>query len=289
MEHKRSFLILIGGAEDKTGNKEVLKKVMEISGAKTITIVPSASSYPDEVFRGYEHAFRDLGASNIFNLDIRYADEAGREEFAAMIDKSELIFFGGGDQVKLVEIFSGTPLLEKIKERFYNGTLCLAGTSAGAAAASNPMLYDGDYKGFHKGSVNSSNGFGFLEDITVDTHFLNRERISRLVQYLSAGNSSKGIGLDEDTAIVISPDLQFEVIGSGMVTLINTDRVTFSNYKEVEQTQMYSVNNLRMSFFAAGTVFSLKRWVVLKNAEIKKKDSGESSVNYFPSSFVYNN
>lgn len=260
--------MLIGGAEDKSGDKTVLKEVLNLCEGKNVVVVPAASNYPDDVYRNYEYAFRDLGVASINKIDVRYKEDADRPENLEKLMAANLIFFGGGDQVKLVEIFNGTNLLTQIIDRFNNAGLTIAGTSAGAAAASNPMLYDGDYKGFRKGSINSGQGFGLIEGITIDTHFLNRERIPRLTQYLLSGYSSRGIGLDEDTGIVVYPDNKFRVIGSGTVTLINTDRVTYSNYDHLEKDKLYSVNNLRMGFLASGAMFNLKKWSVMSNVEV---------------------
>lgn len=277
-ENKRSFLIIIGGAEDKTGDKVILKKALDISGAKTVSVITTASSYPDEVFRNYDQAFRNLGVVDIFHFDIRSRHEAARTEYFEKLEKTELLFFGGGDQVKLVEELEGTPILEQILKRFFSGTLCIAGTSAGAAAASNPMIYDGDYRGFYKGSVNSGNGFGLLSGITVDTHFLNRERLPRLIQYLSTGRSTKGIGLDEDTSLFISPEMIAEVVGSGMVTLIRNDSVSFSNFEEIGNDQKFSINDLRFGFLSAGTLFNLQNWEVIQNIETSGSHALDSSL-----------
>lgn len=285
-EGKRSYLILIGGAEDKTGNKEILKKAIDVSGARTVSVITTASSYPDEVFRNYDHAFRQLGTTEVYHFDIRSKHEADRPEYFEKLEKTELMFLGGGDQVKLVEELEGTALLDKILQRFYSGTLCIAGTSAGAAAASNPMIYDGDYRGFLKGSVNTGNGFGLLPDITIDTHFLNRERLPRLTQYLTAGRSTKGIGLDEDTSLFISPDLTAEIVGSGMVTLLRNDNVTFSNFNEIESDKKFSVNNLRFGFLSAGMLLNLKSWEVVENRESSYTNTVEADI--FKSNYLLN-
>jgi cyanophycinase len=105
--------------------------------------------------------------------------------------------------------------------------------------------------------------------VIIDTHFLARERIPRLVQFLISDEYTKGIGIDEDTGIVLYPDLRFEVIGTGMVTIINTDKVTGSNYKEIKEKDIYSVNNVRIGFLAPGTTFSIKRWSILKTSTEK--------------------
>jgi cyanophycinase len=272
---QRSFLILIGGAEDKTGNKEILKQTIEIAQAKSVVVIPTASAYPRDVFINYQHAFRQLGVEVIECFDIRTSEEADSEKYLEIIQKTDLVFFSGGDQVKLVETLKDSKLLSIIKERFFAGNLPIAGTSAGAAAASDVMLYDGDYKGFTKGAVSHTPGFGFLNHITVDTHFLHRERIPRLVEILSNPEvpNTKGIGLDENTAVVIGPNLRMWTIGSGTVTVINTEFVTFSDYESIEKNAAFSINNLRIGFLSPGTMFSTKRWSVLKSEDSKKKYS----------------
>ncbi len=268
---KRSYLILIGGAEDKKRDKKILRLVVDKSQAKNVIVISSASSYPYEVARDYDYAFRDIGVEKVTAFDIRYPDEADKEEYFEQLAEAQLIFFSGGDQVKQVKALQGSQLIEKIRERFFAGTLTIAGTSAGAASAANPMIYDGDYRGFQKDTVNYSEGFGWLEGITIDTHFLNRQRIARLAQFLSSGKSKRGIGIDEDTAIVISPDMKFEVVGSGMVTLMSRDRTTNTNYQGLENNDYFSVNNLKIGFLAPGSSFSLQKWMMLKKRKILKK------------------
>lgn len=267
----RSYLMLIGGAEDKTGDKIVLKKIIQTARAKNIVIIPSASNYPRDIEKNYYYSFKDLGVKNIHTFDIRHRDEAGRNEYFTKLAAANLVFFSGGDQVKLVNTFENTELLDEIKRRFYNGTLSVAGTSAGAAAVSDPMIFDGDNEGFVKGSVKYQKGFGFLENITIDTHFVTRGRILRLSQFLSSGLSYRGIGLGEDTAIIINPSLRFEVVGSGLVTVLTRDKTTFTNYQNISDYELLSTNNLRLGLLAPGTTFSIKRWSVLRpKTEIDK-------------------
>lgn len=261
---KRSHLILIGGAEDRRKDKVILKSILKITKAKNIVIIPTASSYPRDVFDSYFYAFRKLGIERIEKMDIRYRDEVDKQSNFEMIDKADLLFISGGDQYRLAKIFNGTELLQKILDRFYTGTLPIAGTSAGAAIVSDPMIYDGDYKGFCKGTVASSPGFGLLKEITIDTHFTQRSRVARLSQFLLTGKSFKGIGIDEDTAIIIYPNLRFEVIGKGIVTILNSDKITYNNYNSIENYQKFSTNNLRLGYLASGTFFSIKKWSILK-------------------------
>jgi cyanophycinase len=261
---KCSYLMLVGGAEDRRREKIVLKKIVETSQAKNIVVIPTASLYPKEVASDYFSAFKDLGASTVEIFDIRYNDEVDREYNFQKLELAEMVFFTGGDQVKLVDTLKGSQLLQKIRDRFVNGKLHIAGSSAGATSASNPMIYNGDYKGFMKNTTKFHEGFGWLEGVTIDTHFINRERIPRLVQFLTSGKSKKAIGLDEDTGIIISPDLKFEVIGTGVVTVLLADRTFCTNYNEVADNEHYIVNNVKMGFLPAGTNFNIPKWSVIK-------------------------
>jgi len=262
---KTNYLILIGGGEDKRGEKKLLRSVLEKTKAKKILLIPSASSYPREVAENYYEAFGKLGVRDVESLDIRYADEADRTEYYEKVQQADLVYFTGGDQVRLVDILGKTRLFELIKNNYLSGKLHIAGTSAGAAAASTIMLYDGDYEGFNKGSINYSKGFDLLPDITIDTHFITRNRISRLSQFLMTGQTKRGIGLAEDTGIAIARNLQFQVIGTGMVTLLNSKYLSYSNYDKIRAEEYFSANNLRLGFLAPQTNFSIKRWVVLRS------------------------
>ncbi len=260
----QGILILIGGAEDRKDDKVVLTKILEKTNARNIVIIPTASDYAREVYENYRYAFRSLGIDQVEVFDIRYPDEVDREEYHDKLRKADLVYFSGGDQTKLIKTLQGSRLLEEIKESFFTRQLHIAGTSAGAAAAGEITIYDGDYNGFCKDAVKTMPAFGFLKSIAVDTHFLARERIPRLTHYLISGNCTKGIGIDEDTVAFIHPDYRMEVYGSGMVTVMNTDKITGSNFELIKKDEVYTVNNVRVGFLAPGTIFSLKRWMVLK-------------------------
>ena len=259
----RGLLILIGGAEDKRNGKSVLKHTLAATQARRIVFIPTASAYPSEVYGDYRTAFRDLGVETIDCLDIRKHSEADREEHLAGIETADLVFFGGGDQARLVAVLSNTRLFARIRERFSEEGLHIAGTSAGAAAVGGLTIYCGDNKGFQKGSIRFREGFGLIKDVTVDTHFQNRKRIPRLSQFLVSGKCTRGIGLDENTGIVVYPNDQFEVIGTGMVTVLNSSRVAGSNYDAIGDGETLKFNNLKIGFLHEGIRFSLKKWAIL--------------------------
>ncbi len=269
-------LVLIGGAEERNGKMPVLRRVMELNRARTVVVIPTASSYPVGLGDDYYYAFRDMGADNVYVFDIRSVAEAGKKEYLEKITHADVIFFTGGDQVKLVEIIKPTRLFAKIKKQWMAGAT-IAGTSAGAAAASNPLIYDGDEDGFTKGVVKFGEGFGFVKNITIDTHFTERNRIYRLSQFLLSGKSHRGIGIGENTAVIIAPDHTMEVIGSGMVTVINTKRATFSNYEYVDNYRPLTANGINTGFLHSGTFFNLQYWKVTDHVANARHDYAEMS------------
>jgi cyanophycinase len=254
-------LVLIGGAEDRRGDMTVLRRIVEIDAARSVVVIPSASSYGRDLADSYERAFSDLGVETVAVADVRYRDEADRDEFVAMVRAADVVFFTGGDQVKLVEVLDGSRVLQQIWSRFWRGAT-VAGTSAGAAAASDHMIYDGDGSGLNKGSVRTAPGFGFLEGITVDTHFIARGRIHRLAQYLSRGENKRGLGLSEDTAVLVAPGGRCEVLGASPVTVLEAAERATTNYDEVVEDELLTVDGLRLGFLAPGTQFDLRSWRV---------------------------
>lgn len=257
----RGYLVLIGGAEDRKGEKIVLRKLVNLNNAKNVAVIPTATGYPKACGEDYRYAFSNIGVETINVLDIRETHEADTPEYFKMIEEADIIFFTGGDQVKLVSVLNGTKLIDLITTRFYNGAT-IAGTSAGAAAASNPMIFDGDTQGLMKGTVNVGPGFGFIKNITIDTHFVARGRIGRMTQFLSSQNILKGIGIGENTAIIINSDDVFEVVGTGIVTVIDTAQVSFSNFKLINNNDRISINGIKAGFLQAGCVFSIPKWDV---------------------------
>ncbi|HPK04385.1 MAG TPA: cyanophycinase [Bacteroidales bacterium] len=277
---KQGLLILIGGAEDRRDDRLVLKSMLERTNAKNIIIIPTASYYSREVYESYVSAFSSLGVENIETFDIRYEDEADNEEYHQKLNNADLVYFTGGDQTKLIRTLYNSELLKKIRKGFQSGKLHIAGTSAGAAAAGHITIYDGDYQGFNKNAVTSTPAFGFIDDLIIDTHFLARERIPRMVQSLVAGTCKQGIGIDEDTAVIIYPDMNFEVCGSGMVSIFSAENIKESNYNQISDRDIYTVNGIQLGFLAPGTLFSLKHWSILKT--VAEKNQKLFSFNIFP-------
>lgn len=271
-KHRKGHLILIGGAEDKKRDKVILRRVVKANHARVVAVIPSASRYPEDVARDYEYAFRDLGVERVLVVNLRYREDTRDARHLEALEQADAVFFSGGNQVRLVEILGDTPMLERIRERFHEG-MTVAGTSAGAAAASDIMLYDGTRRGLMKGQVKRGRGFDFIQGITVDTHFLQRKRLSRLSHFLAAGYAQKGIGLDEDTALAINSRDVAETLGNGTVTMLSTMLTTFSDFPFADEGESISVNNLRLGFLSSGVRFCLRQWRIVKSVRMQKKVS----------------
>ncbi len=269
----KGYLVLIGGAEDRRNDKIILRKLINLNDAKNVIVITSATLYPTETAEDYYYAFKDLGNINVEIFDIRNKHETDSPEHLKKIETADLVFFTGGDQVRLTRILLKTQLLNRIKERFLKEGLTIAGTSAGASAAANPMTYDGDTQGLIKGTVKFDEGFGFIENITVDTHFVARGRLGRLTQFLCNGYTKKGIGIGENTSITIKPDNTFEVAGTGIVTVVSTTEANFSNFNEIEDGERISIDGIKIGFLQDGSVFDMNTWEISRCNQI----TGESA------------
>lgn len=264
MHNNKGTLTLIGGAEDRSSSSGVLKKMVEKTKAKYIAVVPTASMYGYELGAEYVDTFRRLGVDKIDVMDIKERRDTEQERFLEMAKTADLIFFTGGDQVKLAHVFLHTELLKIIKDRHFLGGLHLGGTSAGAMIMSDPLIYEGDGKDFQKGAVFFEPGFGISSGITVDTHFMERGRIPRICAFLASGYSKRGIGVSEDSAAFITPDDKLEVFGAGIVVVFNADKMRYSNFHNIREDELIDMDNVALSFLVEGSRFDLNKWTQIK-------------------------
>lgn len=270
MHNNRGTLTLIGGAEDRNRSDGVLSKIIERTKAQHIAVVPTASMYGYELGDEYKDAFRRLGVEKINIMDIKERRDTEESRYMEMANEADLIFFTGGDQVKLAHVFQHTELLKTIKNRHFLSGLHLAGTSAGAMVMSDPLIYEGDGKDFQKGAVFFEPGFGVTANITVDTHFMERGRIPRICAFLASGYSKRGIGVGEDTAAHITPDDKMEVFGTGVVVMFNADKLRYSNFHNIREDELIDMDNIAMSFLVNGSKFDMAKWHQIKPSKRRK-------------------
>ena len=266
-------LIPIGGNEDKgidTGEQyhlefiqeSILSRVVRESGGKEakIVIIPTASSIPDEVSQNYIEAFSKLGCEDIHIMDIRKREHSEDPENLRIIERAQCIMFSGGNQSKITRNIGNTELHKILLERYKSDKLVIAGTSAGAMCMSREMIAGGSSReAFIKGAVKMDKGLGFIPRLTIDSHFIRRGRFGRLAEAVAKYPKMIGIGLAEDTALVIKKGKIFEVIGSGMVILFDPRKLKHNNQEVLEEGTPMSLTNLKTHVLANGDRFNLKK------------------------------
>lgn len=266
-------LIPIGGNEDKGIDTHeqykleyieegILSRVVRESGGPDalIVVVPTASSIPDEVAANYLEAFGKLGCSNVKVMDIRDREASFKEENIQLVKEANCLMFSGGNQSKITEKIANTPVHEILKERFKKEPLVIAGTSAGAMCMSEEMIAGGSStEAFVKGAVRMTEGMGFIPKLIIDSHFIRRGRFGRLAEAVAIHPELLGVGLAEDTGLVISQGTTFEVIGSGMVIVFDPRKIKHNNQKILKPGTPMSLTNLKTHVLANGDRFNIKK------------------------------
>ncbi len=258
-------LIVIGGAVDKGSFTEqnfdkqveknlnffetgILKRIIlesRLRESSRIEIITTASKIPRQVGPEYARAFEYLGANNVNVLHIEKREEAMNEEIINRVKNADVIMCTGGDQLRLTSILGGTPVHELLLKKYEQEDFIFAGTSAGAAAASNSMIYQGSSsEALLKGEVKITSGLGLIDGVVFDTHFVQRGRIGRLFQAVVSNPKTLGIGLGEDTGLFISDGNSMEAIGSGLVILVDGRNIKDTNITQVELGAPVSIKNL---------------------------------------------
>lgn len=275
----------MGGAEDKGTDLEsgqihrsnlnffelgILRQVVEQAGGplSRIEIITTASMIPYEVGENYLNAFGKVGCTNVDLMHIRNRQDAMRPEFISRIEQCNGIMFSGGNQLRLSAIFGGTPILRTMLRRYEEEAFTIAGTSAGAMAMSNTMIYEGNAMRAHlKGEVKIVTGLGFIDDVIIDSHFEKRGRFGRLAQAVAANPQCIGIGLGEDTGMLITEGgNKMEAIGSGLVVIVDGYDIRHCNIADIPDGNPISIENLKVHFCEKGNGFLLKERQFLPEA-----------------------
>jgi cyanophycinase len=249
-------LILIGGHEDKEGERAILREVAGRLGGGKLVIATVASHQPEGYFDSYRDAFADLGAGELVELYVRERAETADPATLRLLDDAAGVFFSGGDQLRIASQIGDTPVERRVREIFAGGGV-IAGTSAGASVMSDTMLVKGaSRESYRIGDLHMAPGLGLVRNVIVDQHFAERGRIGRLLGAVAHNPRVLGIGLDEDTAIVIEGE-RFAVVGSGAVYVVDGDGVTHSNIAEARPERALSMHDVRLHVLASGDRFDL--------------------------------
>jgi len=273
-DSKRGTLIIIGGAEDKTADKRILKIVHRLSGGdnSTVAVVTTATNSPFEAERQYNEIFMNLGCKAVYGINITDRSQADDRRVIKQIKECDCIFFVGGDQLRISSILGGTEFHKTLLDSLANGKI-IAGTSAGASMMSQVMVVEGkDDEAPRKCTLKMAPGMGLLQGVIIDQHFNQRGRMGRLLAAIAQNPGIIGLGIDEDTAAIVDWNQTFRVVGSGVVTVIDGRDITFTNTSEQNSEEPLAITNVKIHVFPEGYGFNLitKQGIIQKDDDIGK-------------------
>ncbi|HNX51174.1 MAG TPA: cyanophycinase [Thermoanaerobaculaceae bacterium] len=252
----QGHLVLIGGGEKPP---EVMRKFVELAGGTQAPIVaiPTASNEPGTGAYYVKLFKEEYGCTNVVALEIRSKADAMRPDYAELAAGAGGIFFGGGDQVRILVALAGTPVLAAIRAAYERGAV-VGGTSAGTACQSSPMITgEGDFSVIRARSVELWDGLGFFSNVIVDQHFIARQRSNRLISVILEHPDLLGVGIDEDTAAWVRPDGTFEVMGRNSVMVVDAKGSRVSRQPRDSGQDGLGVHDLRVHVLLPGEVFNL--------------------------------
>ena len=273
-------LLIIGGAVDlgsslnynenishphyiKFFEQGILKRIISESAKaenSVVEVITTASKIPEIVAEEYINSFKQLQVNNVNVMDIRSRTDAMIPEYLERIAKADVVMFTGGYQLRLSSIFGGTPFLQLLKKRYQEEDFLIAGTSAGAAAASTNMIYRGSSsEALIKGEVQITAGLGFIDSVIVDTHFVQRGRIGRLFYAVASNPGMLGIGLGEDAGLLITEGNCLEAIGSGLTILVDGRFISETSIYEVEIGSPVSIGGLKVHVMSIFDKYDLEK------------------------------
>lgn len=253
----KGVLIAIGGREDKEGERAILKEVADRLQGGVLVLATVASHEPEGYFEAYEQVFADLGVGELRELYVEERTEASDPEKLKVFDGAAGVFFTGGDQLRISSQIGDTPVETRVRELLRNGGL-VAGTSAGAAMMSETMLVRGSsQESYRIGDLHMAPGLGLVRNMIIDQHFAERGRIGRLLGAVAHNPRVLGVGIDENTAVVIERE-RMRVIGSGAVYCVDGAHVTHSNIAEGETDLALSMHGVALHVLSRGDTLDLR-------------------------------
>ncbi|MFM2035894.1 MAG: hypothetical protein RL459_1159 [Pseudomonadota bacterium] len=256
---KTGRLVVIGGAEDRLRDRTILRRFVDLCGGPSarLLVFTAASSDQDASWQGYEPVFRELGVDNCSQLAVRSVEHANDPDLVNQLLSADGIFMTGGDQRRLMNLIWETDIARAMHTAFHVRGCCIGGTSAGAAAMSRLMLAEGTTPRLpEKDAAILDLGLGFVSRAIIDQHFSERRRLGRLLSVLAQRPDMLGIGIDEDTALVIERAHSVEVIGKGAVTLLDARSMT-SNFADIESNERLELLGVRLHLLPAGYRYSV--------------------------------
>ncbi|MED5618285.1 cyanophycinase [Ideonella sp. BN130291] len=254
---KPGHLVIVGGAEEREGDMPVLQRFVELlpQGQGPVLVLTAATEEPEEMWKIYRRGFHEIGVKRVEALHVDQRDQANDAELYEKVRQARGVFMTGGDQKKLLALVSGTRLCEAMRESYIERGICIGGTSAGASAMSEHMLgHMASGESPITTDVSLVVGLGFVLNAVIDQHFSERGRLSRLLAVVAHNPKLIGVGIDENTALVVSRGRGIEVIGAGAVTLVDGREMRTRIVGE-DDKQVFQATDVRVHLLPAGGGF----------------------------------
>jgi len=260
------YLIPIGGNEKKSPESEIFREMVALAGGSKarIVVVPTASEEPEERARDYQVLFAAFKPERVQTIHIGERSDAGSEALLEVVNEKTHIMFVGGDQLRLSSLLGGTPFHRALVDRYQAGKCVVGGTSAGAAVLPEVMIFQNNrFRSFKKGGIEMTKGLGLIKDAIFDTHFVQRTRISRLVQAMATNPALLGLGIEENTGLIIENETMARVIGTGTVIVVDGSAIEINHIGYAENRQPFALTNVLYSILTSGMVYDLSRRIVV--------------------------
>ena len=267
------ILVAIGGNEDKVYDLDILSEIASLSGAEVprIEVITTATAEPEEMGETYYKAFKKVAKTSVGIMHILSRHQANDSKLMHRVRRANIVFFCGGDQLRITSILGGSRVLREIHRRYFEEYCVIAGTSAGASAMSEAMIFGGESsEALLKGTVNITGGIGLICEVIIDTHFIRRGRISRLMQAVCMNPGFVGIGLGEDAGVVISRGHTLRVIGSGLTIVLDGQHIRYSNVADIQNGEAIAIDNLVIHALIKGYGYDLwdKKYLMPDNVAL---------------------
>jgi cyanophycinase len=286
----KGTILIIGGREDKDDGKEnsmngnnkefkhfdILKELIQDGGKKKrIEVVTTATDTPEEMIQTYKKAFRKIGYTNLGLLNITNKEEARSKKNCDRVKKAHAIFFSGGDQFRLASILGGTECINLVKQKYQTEPdFVVAGTSAGAMALPKIMIHEGGIEeALLKKDLKTASGLGIFDTCIVDTHFIKIGRFGRLTNAIINNPEALGIGLGEDSALIIKKGYLAECRGSGMVVIIDGNKINQTNIADADNETPIFLENLIVHVLSKDVKFTIKERKMDGQTKLKKESN----------------
>jgi cyanophycinase len=279
----KGLLVIIGGGEDKEGDCTILAEFVRLSGGgrSRIVVMTVATERVAESGKEYTQVFKRLGAGNVSVVDVSCREDALNKESLKTLERATGVFFTGGDQLHVTSLIGGTEM-DMLLHQMYEEGVVIAGTSAGAAMMSKSMMVSGPPKENPRfGTVHLGPGVEFLLGAMVDTHFSQRGRYGRLISAIAHYPHDLGIGIDENTAIVVNGDI-FEVIGEGAVTVIDAGTLTYTNVPDLIREEALALYGITLHILPAGHRFDMTARAPIMEAHSPAEENQTTRVKRTP-------